>query len=107
MSAAPCQWCGKPSVKKVVIEGAQYTREKKLKRRAIEADVCARHERMVYRDAERRDLTKKRDELRLKLRVRLDPSGAAAGRAREALEKAERRLGKLDADAKAEAEAEG
>jgi hypothetical protein len=71
---ATCQWCGREATAKVVVERERYRAEKDgegkltgrklLAARAIEADACATHEQMVYREA---DLAEKRKTL-LRLR---------------------------------------
>lgn len=56
----PCRWCGEPSVERVEITPPIYTSVggvRRIKQRAIEADVCPAHAKMVQRskdDAEAR-----------------------------------------------------
>ncbi len=68
---SPCQWCGEPSVARVIVEPAvektEKTRvgqERVVVKRAIEADACAEHRDMVYREADRRAKRASRDGLR-------------------------------------------
>lgn len=76
----PCAWCGEPSTKRVEIAPPVYTAiggVRRIKTRAIEADVCDAHAAMVQRN---KDEAQAEADAKASARAAARRAGKATGR---------------------------